>query len=303
MRILDFILVLLLLAMLGFGLWLLYENLPGPIKIQSGNFSAENINESYSEAIQFYPNMRYPDKSITYKIEDSCSNKKMADIESAFAILSEKTILTFSPSDTPEIDILCSNIAPTAAEKDHFVAGEGGPSEIVNTTAYSVILSGRIALYRAETCNTPQVAIHEILHVLGFDHSSYPKSIMFPVTDCKQKIDTSIIEAIDKLYSIPSAPDLSLVSINAFAHDRYLDFNATIANFGLKDSLYSWLVVSTESGEIKRFDLKQIDLGVKQTLEVQNLKMQRNAKSVFFTIETPEEEISKDNNVATISLS
>ena len=52
----------------------------------------ESFNDSSS---QFYPNMRFPDYKISYRIEDSCTLQKREDMERAFEILSSRTPLRF----------------------------------------------------------------------------------------------------------------------------------------------------------------------------------------------------------------
>src|SRR3989344_6683226 len=136
-------------------------------------YSFNTANYIISNSSQFYSNMRYKDSNISYFIEDDCSDEKRSEVLSAFAEISAKTILTFyQSSEKHEIKIYCSEISPTPQEEGHFVAGEGGPSEILNTTLYAVILSGKISLYRDDECKQPKIAPHEILHALGFDHNS-----------------------------------------------------------------------------------------------------------------------------------
>lgn len=305
MRVLDFILVAILLALLGVGLYILYQNLPisaGPPQSASYTFSSADGN--YSKGGQFYSNMRYPDKRVSYKIESSCGPKKQQSVEQAFQIISNKTVLTFySVENNPEIDILCSNLAPSANEKGHFVAGEGGPSEIVNNSIFSVILFGKIALYRAETCSTPHIAIHEIFHALGFDHNNNPKSIMYPVTACDQEIDDYLVEDIASLYSLPSLPDLAIESVKATKNDRYLDFNITIINAGLKDSQSSELLVIADGSQVKSFEVNSTGIGIRQRMEVQNLRVSKSTKKIDFSASTNEQELSKTNNNAEILLS
>ena len=179
MRFLDFVVLFMLFALLVGGMYLLWLNFPS----EPTEFEKYTANLSFdlpSKSSQFHQNMRYPDRTISYFISKNCSTKKTSDFLKAASFLEEKTILDFKESVKPDILITCSNVAPEPNEQGHFVAGEGGPSQVINTSIYSVILVGKVSLYRSEKCEEPKVALHEILHALGFDHTGNISSIMYP---------------------------------------------------------------------------------------------------------------------------
>ena len=65
---------------------------------KNSNFTlSSNVNSSLD--FQFYQNMRYPNKEISYRI-DNCPLQKKDDMERAFDILENETILSFSPVQT-----------------------------------------------------------------------------------------------------------------------------------------------------------------------------------------------------------
>ena len=89
------------------------------------NFTLENLE---SAEIQFYPNMRFPDKNISYKISDKCTLKKKNDAEFALEILENKTILNFyNVSADEEISVECEE--KIKINEDFFVAGRGRSCE------------------------------------------------------------------------------------------------------------------------------------------------------------------------------
>jgi hypothetical protein len=301
MKFLDFVIVILLFALLATGVYLLWLNFPvEPTEFDEyvANLSLELPNES----VQFYSNMRYADGEISYFISKNCSTKKTNDFIDAVVFLEHETVLDFYPSDKPDILVTCSNIALSADEAGHFVAGEGGPSVIINATNYAVILLGKIALYRPESCDSPQVATHELLHALGFDHNNNKNSIMFPVTSCDQTFDRGIVNEINRLYGVPSAADLVVENVKANKTRRYLNFDIVVANYGLKSVADSNLRVESGGKLIREFDLGDLDLGAKKTLTITNLKVPSDAEEFSFIVETDEEEISKTNNVARIGV-
>lgn len=260
-------------------------------------YIAEKNNFTFSNESQFYPNTRYRDKVISYHIEDVCDNRKREDMIGAFDKISSRTVLTFVENkENPEITVLCSEIPPESSGKGHIVAGEGGPSEIVNATQFSVVLSGKISLFRSEKCDEPMIATHELLHALGFDHTNNTRSIMYPVSDCSQIIDRKIVDEINKLYSIPSYADLKIEDLAASKKGRYLNFNINISNIGLADSFNSSLEVYSDGSKIKEFEMNEIEIGTKKIFSVENVKFFGEGKAIDFVVSTNESEITKENN-------
>lgn len=283
------------------SLYFLWLNLPIGSE-QFGSYEANIPSNLPNNSVQFYSNMRYADKKISYSLASTCSEKRKTDFKNAIALLEQKTILSFYKADNAEITVTCSNIAPEAEEKDHFIAGEGGPSQIINASRFAIVLSGKIALYRPETCDQPQIATHELLHALGFDHNGNSQSIMYPVTNCEQQIDPEIIHEINILYSIPSLSDLLIEKASANKSGAYLDFDATIANYGLKETRNFSLEVISDGKIEKTFEIEGLEIGAKRRLTVSNLRISRNTKKIILQVATQEAEISKDNNQAELSL-
>lgn len=287
-----------MMALLGSGLYLLWTNFPTAPKAYTE--FATNISKNLpSKSYQFYPNMRYQEKRIGYYLETACDEKKRSDVERAFKILEDKTILEFYPSSSGKIRILCSDLAPEPENKDHFVAGEGGPTEIINTSEYSVILAGKISLYRPERCDIPIVALHEILHALGFDHTNDKKSVMYPVTECEQELDGYIINQINSLYSVDSEPDLVIEKVSAFSSGRYVSFNINISNYGLDDVENFSLFIMGDNQTIKEFPMEDLKMGERKTLNVQNTRVPRNLEKISFIVRMNKgNELSMENNIA-----
>ncbi len=303
----DLILIIVLIGALIFAGNMFYEEYYD-ITSQAESYIADDsksLEGLTQQSNQFYPSMRFPDKEIGYEFADECDDLRKENVRKAFSIIDEMSVLSFSEEgDKEKISILCSKIAPRTEDKGHFVAGEGGPTKILNASVFYVIKEAQIELYRNEKCETPNIAIHEILHALGFDHNSNEESILYPITSCQQEIDDSLINSINHIYSIESLPDVSIVKVDLNKTGRYLNFEIVLGNQGLKDYEESQLKVYADEEEIGNFKIDKIEIGHSKIFSVTNLKISREAKKISFEIESSLtiNELNKENNKAIINL-
>ena len=263
------------------------------MKPENSNFSlAGTYNQS---DMQFYPNMRYPDSSISYKI-NNCPLQKKNEMETAFDIISEVTVLNFYPVESKErISVSCDD--KNIVEAGLFIAGEGGPTKIIAGDRFNVILNGKILLIRESKCEKPNIAIHELLHALGFDHSLNPNNVMFNITKCEQTLGDDIPNLINELYSVPSYADLEFIEISAKMNGKYLDVNMTIKNNGLKDSGEAFIEMYADDKPIKQINLSPIKIGEGKILTLSNVWVPKiSVEELKFIINTTFNELEKENN-------
>ncbi|MEK6909396.1 MAG: CARDB domain-containing protein [Nanoarchaeota archaeon] len=292
--------LILSLVAVGYSAYYLYQNIPRE-SINLVNTNSQQITTTNTiPSKQFYDNMRYSDRTINYHISESCPENKANRTKEALDTIEAKTVLIFNPVSKPNsvLNILCSDISPEAEEENHFVAGEGGPSRVLNSTLYSVILEGKVALYREGTCNNANVAIHELLHALGFDHNNNRRSILYPTLECDQEIDQEIIDSINELYGVESLPDLTFDKVNATKSGRYLNFHIEVLNRGLISANNAVVGIYADNKFIETFDLNTISIGAKKIIDVGNLKVPLNAENIEFVIDYGEEiaELYENNN-------
>jgi hypothetical protein len=315
MPLLKFGMIALVLLVIAFGfisymLFWLPTNETKNFKVINEASYIQNISssfasyDSYPEGMLFYDTIRFPDKQISYSINSDCSENMADDAIKAFEILQSQTILKFNKiKSSGEIEVLCSQDVKFI-NKNNFIAGEGGPSVIINTTRYHVILNGTILLYKTNDCSQPVVAIHEILHALGFKHSNNPISILYNTSDCDNQITPEIPMKIQELYKDESLPDLSFEYISANKSGRYLNFKIDIINAGLKESPDVNLSVYADNRKVAEYNLGNFDIGLGRSINVENVKIPFSASNLTFSIDDLGRivEIDKVNNIRRLTL-
>jgi len=313
---LSILFLLVLLSALFILIYILYMNIPG--EVQQGNVqvgsSSTDEKLALSAVKQFYSNTKFNHNVILYEMDVNCDEQKKKRIMDAFGIVSEKVNkLTFKESFNNGVDIVisCSEESKENIDEEHFIAGEGGAKEIVQTGKYNVINEGIIYLYESQDfktakCNYPDVELHELMHVFGFQHSEDKSSLMYPYLEsCNQVLDDSIIDELNRLYSEENLADLFFEDVWTVKRGRYLDFNLTIKNSGVVNALdvhYS-IIDDGELVETRKLDeeVSDISYGAGIIISISNLRLlNRNSKEISFILDKRDDikELDEDNNIA-----
>ena len=315
MKLLNILFSLILLSILSFALLYLYQNLPGEeieMKIKNiglinnpGQIQEHDVTNISGEVTQFFPDMRFNHNNITFFINSECGEDKKERMNNAFSIIESETgIITFTQDSEENADILvgCS-FDSYETEENVFIAGEGGPTKIINLSVYPIILRGKVILYNETSCDYPITELHELFHVFGFDHINDSKMIMYPYAECDQKINPEMTEKIKELYSIQPKAEIYFENINASKKGIYLDFNIMVRNEGLIEAKNITLDVYSEGKKVDSFDLGSLEPGEGTGYNVKNLKLtSRNARIIKMIIVTEAEEYYTHNNAAELEI-
>ena len=297
--------VLLVLVLIG-GYWVYNNLLSNQIQeLGLGGYNPD-IQESLinvsSEVKQFYPNMRFTNSKISYYIHPICEKEKVSKMNWAFSMLSENTgVLDFFEEEEGDAQILVS-CSPKVYEKEKniFIAGEGGPTQIVNSS-WPVILKGKILLYNETRafCEKPILELHELLHVFGYEHINKSDHIMYPYLDCDQEINPNLLEHLVDLYNVQGFSEIYFDEVKGYKEryygSWYLNVNVSIVNKGIIDALDSRLEIYENEEKLEEFDLGIIEFGGGKKFFVQNLPID-NREKIELRLKTESYESNKENN-------
>ena len=262
------------------------------------NFSLNN--ESLD--MQFYPNMRFPDRNISYSMDEDCTLQKKNEMIWAFNIMENNTVLNFYKASPSQIKVSCDE-KNKFDNQGLFIAGEGGPTNISLGKSFKVIQGGQILLIRNSNCEKPNIAIHELLHVLGFNHSKNPNNIMYPISKCKQTIGKDTLNKINELYSTDSLPDLQFEKVSATIKSRLLNINILVRNEGLKTSGNFKVIIYSGDKRIKEVNLDGLSIGEGNSITIENLVVPTiKINSLKLEIKGDFKEINKKNNEITLEV-
>ena len=261
-----------------------------PIFIEDEPIKIYEFNESTK-----FESLRFTDSRISYSISNECSKSRINNAVEAFGILEDKTVLSFyEVNDNPQIKVSCDK----SEEKSNEIVGEGGPTFIINTGKYDVILNGTVKLYEDDNCRTPIIATHEILHVIGFKHIDDKNSIMYKISNCDQELTQDIIDEISRKYQTPSLPDLELRRATVEKDGRYINLEVSVFNIGLAETQNTNLRILEDGKEIKTYNLDNLEVGSGKIIKVKNLLVPNSITGLTFIIDKNNDipEINETNN-------
>lgn len=296
LKIVSVFMIILLVSFFVYASYNLYLNFFSEPKFF--NISRKPLVPIQASELQFYPNIRFNHNNISYKIGDECNEQKQEAMLWAFSYLENTTILKFYEiTEDSDIEIRCGE---EYRKGDFFVAGEGGPEMMINTSLFSTVLKGKILLLSENEC-LGNVALHELLHVFGFKHLEGERSIMYHITFCSQIVNPEILSEIERLYSIEPYPELYFESVNGTKKGSYANLNFVVVNQGLKDAENVNVFLYSDNEELEKFELKTIEIGSGRILSVENLKVPMLAENFKLLIKGGKE-LDESNNAAILSL-
>jgi hypothetical protein len=264
----------------------------------------------YTTTPLLFPNIRWAKMPISvYTVTENCSSAQISEASNAMKIWEEKTNGTVSfvsgQSSNADVTVDCLKDSSSIREGRKIVrkVGEGGPSSVFDTGLFNLTVKGKIYLFTSSVgCDRPIIAMHEMGHVLGLDHSENPNSVMYEYEECNQDITPEIISTLSSLYSYPAKPDLYFANASASQKNFYLSINFTVKNQGLVDSDPTTVSVFVDGKEIKTVSMDSIKPSQGYAYFIGNIfvSSQISKLELFIDPQNNLDELSKSNNAVTL---
>jgi CARDB/Matrixin len=297
---------ILVFMMVVFSVAFVLDNLPRkPVELKTNYLEPEReAMVEYGAVPVFAENLRFNHNLISYSISEDCDFERRSDMVEAFNIFADKMKIVSFYEVVDDADILvgCSDDFIKLGE-ELFAAGEGGPSRIINTSLFRTIEEGKITLYNRKDCDYPIVALHELCHVFGFDHSEDPMNTMYSVADCRQRMSEDMVVLMVELYSIEALADARINWLNASLKGKYLSFNISVLNEGMLSIDALNLTILADGEEVQVVDLGEIGIGFGRILRVENMRMSSSIDDKLEFILDAEDkvrELNEGNNVVEV---
>ncbi|NPE26837.1 matrixin family metalloprotease [Methanococcoides sp. SA1] len=297
------VIVVFFLVVLSFAF--VFDNMKRvPVELKV-NYLEPKIGEyvEYGAVPVFSENLRFNHDLISYWISEDCDADRRGDMIEAFSLFSgEVGVISFYENEIgADIMVGCSDEFIELGE-NLFAAGEGGPSRIINTSGFKVIEEGKIKLYNGAECTYPIVALHELCHVFGFDHSPDPKNIMYNTSDCSQRMSEDMKELMIELYAIEPLADAKVEDFWAEFDGKYLNFNISVLNEGMVDISDINLTILADEDVVDEIEMGKIEVGYGRILRVENVRVSRGFEKIEFVLDFANvvRELNEENNVVEV---
>jgi len=266
--------------------------------------------KTYESTPLLFPRIRWASMPLSvYVVAANCTADEAQEVLDAERIWAEKTngIVSFVNSNSNDADVIvdCLKDPSSIREGRRIIrkVGEGGPSSVYDTGLFNLTTKGKIYLFTSTVgCDRPIIAIHEMGHVLGLDHSDNPDSVMYEYEECTQDITPEIVNTLQSLYSEPPKPDLYFSEASASQKNFYLFLNTTIKNEGLVASSPTIFSILVNGREVKTISLDSIKPAQGYFYSLSNLFVSNEVTDLKLVIDPINkiDELSKTNNMISL---
>ncbi|MBI2545465.1 MAG: matrixin family metalloprotease [Candidatus Aenigmarchaeota archaeon] len=250
----------------------------------------------------------------------SLSNPKYADdFKNALNIWSStEKILSFSiTNNRSDADISVEWVSSLGSKSTDTLGNTD--VKFVNTSTFNVIQNAHIQLLtksnsdRLAGIDMTNLALHEIGHAIGLNHSADEVDVMYPVLNVPssqvKQITQSDLQKLSTAYSSPAKPDLvatnaevTKFTVRKLTTYYYANMTMTILNNGLTDSTPTSFLIKADGSNVKQLDISAIPIGDRLNIELGNLNIDHNFKSIEIVLDPNNsvDELNESNNVVDI---
>ncbi|MBI2005561.1 MAG: matrixin family metalloprotease [Candidatus Aenigmarchaeota archaeon] len=268
--------------------------------------------------------LRWNHFPLTVYIDDGFVKEKsyyVDDFRKALEIWEDSTNNLVSFSAVSSGGDIAVEWSPALKEKASDTLGNTD-LKFVNISGLGLIQNAKIELLTrsdskqlSETDMT-NLALHEIGHALGLNHSNDENDIMYPILVVPSKeikqISAAEIQKLQDAYKLPARPDLRIMEVNVTKATikkfgitfHLINMSMIIENAGLTDAVSPVLRIDTENEKVKQDMLPTISVGNRLSVIFGNLRTDNNFDTIKLTLDPDNlvEELNEGNNVILLNV-
>ena len=230
-------------------------------------------------------------------------------------------LITFSQTTDTSADIAASWVSNFASSSKEVT----GDTRIryIDTGSYELITSAQIQILRSyaggqfDDTDMTNIAMHELGHVLGLEHSNSTNDVMYPVLEIPSKrlmqISPSYSEFLHQVYQTQPNPDLSFYrNVNATKFSEksilresfYFNVSFAVKNVGLSDSPATSVSVFTDENFIIDQAIPSLEPGTYYQISLGNIASKSDFSYIKLVIDRNDliDEINKTNNALVVTV-
>lgn len=314
------ILILAILVVIGYKSGQMLIELSSPITPINVSESKFNLPEEEPQTL----NLRWNHFPLTVYVDTDSVRQDTEYVDAFRGALelwqaSTNNTVSFFVTSSPAADVTVEWVS-SLKEKAMDTLGNTD-IKFINISGTGLIQSADIQLLtksgpkQLSTIDMTNLAIHEMGHALGLNHSDDENDIMYPILVVPSKeikgIPDKEVSRLQEIYSVEPEPDLRIIEANVskatvkrITTFYLINISLIIENNGLVDAISPQMAISTDGIAVKNDTLPDIQIGNSLSVTLGNLRVEKDFSAIEIMLDPNNviDELNETNNFINVEV-